>query len=242
MTRHARKLRHPQVRQRLTAELLTKLPEELTRIRARLPRVMTAGPGVRQRPKAIEPISRAVPAHLRPSPATCLRPRPLRIDSADPDARGGCRGAQRAPRLPRIRVQRDHPVGLLNRFPGHGQHSPKGVPRGQLRSLHATRPARGPARRNARGSHDRHRGSRRRRATAQHQVADRTSVRPHGFVVCVCDGASWCGRSGQSGADPGTLCGCLLMWSCPRPRPCLAPPTDSGTSPQDWEAATPSAV
>jgi len=43
--------------------------------------------------------------------------------SADPDPRGGGRGAQRAPSLPRIRVQRDHPLRLLNRFPDHDQHA-----------------------------------------------------------------------------------------------------------------------
>jgi hypothetical protein len=112
------------------------------------------------------------------------------------------------------------------------------VPRGALRSPPRDTPSlRSPARRNARGGHDQHRGSlpAPRHCTTSGRGQDVSASSR--IVVGVCDGASGCGRSGHSGPTRSyafsLICGCLLMWRCPRSRPCQAPPTTSGGSPHD---------
>lgn len=111
-------LRHPDVRQRLTAEAVAHLPEEVRDMRPQLFRIGAPRRPVGQSSEPVEHVGRAVPANLSLSPPGCLSTRARRITRSSRGAvhvRTGPGRHKATACLTRLRIQRQHPRRPLPR-------------------------------------------------------------------------------------------------------------------------------
>ncbi len=107
-------LRDPQVRERL-AQAVSQGPEERRHVDAQLQRVVATRTPVGQRAKPVQPVGRAVPAHLRPRPPCSLGTRAFGILRRRPrhqGARGTLQLNDRSACLSGGRIQRQRPDRL----------------------------------------------------------------------------------------------------------------------------------